>query len=252
MGFFQRVRKYRTKCVCGLAVVLLLAVAFRVITERAFLAQASIQGAFAMLTPEKSQGIVTMTGRYQAPAYGFSREKLLQHFGDRIGLAVDGPFREVSYEGRKEYVYEKVAAEARSLLKLVYLTEPETYYICAEVTLTGKNAEEAAAFRNLMRSAAGELELYEVTTTLELCGVFDGEIPLAEKDAWTDRILAELYAQPVYENRENNSYTVYAYTGAVEEYMVVEKKKINVQVAFYYDRGNDCTEVVLASPLGLR
>jgi len=103
-----------------------------------------------------------------------------------------------------------------------------------------------------LQDAAESLKLAEITTTLELCGIYDGEIPLAKKDEVTDRLLRELYAQPVYENRENANYTVYAYTGAVEEYIVVEKKKINVQIAIYYDREMDCTEVVLASPIGLR
>lgn len=236
----------------GLAVVMLLAVAFRVITERAFLAQASIEGAFAALTPEKSRGTVTMTGRYMPPPYGFSEEKMLQYFGEQIGLAVDGEIREVEYTGRVEYVYEKTAAEAHSLVKVVFLEEPEAYYICAEVTLTGENASAAAAFQKVLQNAAEKVGLKEIATTLELCGVYNGEIPLAKKDEVTDLLLSQLYAQPVYENRENANYTVYAYTGAVEEYIVVEKKKINVQVAFYYDRSTDCTEVVLASPLGLR
>lgn len=252
MRLFRTIGKRQKRVLGGLTVALLLAAAFRVITERAFLAQASMESAFATLAPEKRQGTVTLTGRYQAPAYGFSEEKLLQHFGEQIGLTVEGTLRQAVYEGRKEYIYEKEAAEAHSVLRLVYLTEPEAYYVCAEVTLTGENAAEAATFRRMVRCAAEETGLCEIATTLELCGIFDGEIPLAEKDAWTDRLLSELYAQPVYENRENSDYTVYAYTGAVEEYMVVEKKKINVQVAFYYDRGKDCTEVVLASPLGLR
>lgn len=236
----------------GIAAVLVLAAMFRVITERAFLAQASIEGAFAILAPEESAGTVTLTGRYLAPPYGFSEEKLLKHFGEKIGLVVDGEIREVSYEGRLEYVYEKIAAEAHSVLKVVYLTEADSYYVCADVTLTGGNAPSAASFRNAMAEAAKKMGLKDITTMLELCGAYTGEIPLSQKDELTDRLLDELYAQPVYENRENAHYTVYAYTGAVEEYIVVEKKKINVQIAIYYDRERDCTEVVLASPIGLR
>ncbi len=236
----------------GLAAVLVLAVAFRVITERAFLAQASIEGAFGTLTPEKSEGTVTLTGRYLPPPYGFSEEKLLKHFAEKIGLTIDGEIREVHYDGRTEYVYEKPAAEAHSVIKVVYLTEEEAYYLCAKINLSGKNATGVASFQKGMKAVARELSLEEISTTLELCGSYTGELPLATKDAFADGLLRELYAQPVYENRENANYTVYAYTGAVEEYLVVEKQKINVQVAIYYDRATDCTEVVLASPIGLR
>ncbi len=250
-GFFTENKKRRA-VVSVLAAVLLIAALLRTATERAFLAQASIQGAFAVLTPEECGGTVTMTGRYLPPPYGFAKEKLVAYFGEEIGLSVEGDLREVRYDGRMEYIYEKVAAEAVSMVKVVYLTEEQKYYLCAEVTLTGKNASGITAFQQVVKNAAEKLQLEEITTTIELCGTYKGEIPLGEKDRLTDLLLQELYAQPVYENRENANYTVYAYTGAVEEYIVVEKKKINVQISVYYDKETDCTEVVLASPIGLR
>ncbi len=252
MRFSWKPNEKQKKLLGGVAVVLLLAAAFRGITERAFLAQASIEGTFAMLNPENSQGTVTLTGRYLPPPYGFSEEKLLTYFAESIGLEVDGPIREVMYEGRKEYVFEKTAAEAWSLVKVVYLPETEAYYVCAEVTLTGGNTAGTPLFRERMQAEAERMGFSEITTTMELSGLFAGEIPLAEKDRLTDELLSGLYAQPVYEHRENKNYTVYAYTGAVEDYIVVEKKKINVQIAIYYDRDTDCSEVVLATPIGLR
>lgn len=236
----------------GIATALLVAVLFRVITERVFLAQASIEGAFATLEPDKSYGTVTMTGRYLPPPYGFSEEKLLRHFADKIGLRMEEEIRQVDYEDRKEYVYEKLAADAHSLIKLVHLPESEEYYLCGEIMLSGENATGVASFRAELKKVAEKMGLKEISTTMELCGVYGGEIPLGQKDAITDGLLRELYAQPVYENRENKNYTVYAYTGAEEEYLVVEQNKINVQVGIYYDRKGGCTEVVLASPLGLR
>ena len=252
MREFWKENKKGRAIVSGVVAVLLVAGLFRLATERVFLAQASMQGAFSVLTPDERKGTVTLTGRYLPPPYGFSKDKLLHYFGDEIGLLVEGNLREVCYEGRQEFVYEKVAAEAETLVKIVYLTEEEEYYICAEVTLTGSNADGITTFQQTVKSAAEKLQLKDITTTLELCGTYKGEIPLGEKDRLTDCLLRELYAQPVYENRENANYTVYAYTGAVEEYIVVEKKKINVQIAVYYNKEADCTELVLASPIGLR
>lgn len=245
-------KKKKAGIIGGMAAALILAAAFRVITERAFLAQASMEGAFATLTPDESEGTVTLTGRYLPPPYGFSEEKLLRHFGEQIGLQIDGEVREVSYEGRTEYVFEKNAAEAHSVVKLAYLTETEDWYLCAEITVSGQNTAGVTGFQAQLKKVAEKMQLEEISSTLELCGIYEGEIPLGEKDAITDCLLTELYAQPIYENRENKNYTVYAYTGAVEEYLVVEKNKINVQIGIYYDRGANRTEVVLASPLGLR
>lgn len=252
MNIAWKKNRKRIKVLGGIAIVLLIATAFRVVTERAFFAQASIEGAFSSLTPDGSEGTVTLTARYLPPPYGFSEEKLLRHFAEQIGLVVEGEIREVSYEGRTEYVYEKVAAEAHSVIKVVQLTEPEAYYVCGEIVLTGKNAADAASLQTQLKKVAEGMQLTEIATTLELCGIYKGEIPLAKKDELTDLLLEELYAQPVYENRKNANYTVYAYTGAVEDYIVVENEKINVQIGIYYNRGENRTEVVLASPLGLR
>ena len=252
MRKFGKLNQRQRKILGGIAVALMLAVAFRAITERAFLAQASMEGAFSLLQPKESTGTVTMTGRYLPAPYGFSEEKLLMHFGEKIGLVVEGEMRTVEFDGRRELIYEKTAAEACSVLKLVYLTEEEAYYLCGEITLSGQNAVHASYMRKQLLKAAEKIGLEEVSVTMELCGAFDGEIPLARKDALTDSLLSELYAQPVYENRQNDYYTVYAYTGAVEDYITVERNKINVQVLIDYDRNEDRTEVVLASPLGLR
>ena len=76
--------KWWQRVAVSLAIVLALAAMLRVITERAFLAQAGIEGAFATLTPDSSEGTVTMTGRYLPAPYGFSEEKLLLHFAEQI------------------------------------------------------------------------------------------------------------------------------------------------------------------------
>ena len=242
----------RRRLLYAAALTLCLAGIYKVIMSRVFFAGASMESAFSMLVPEERRGTVTMTARYPTPEYGCEEEMLLACFAEKLDLRMEDDIREVVYEGRREYVYEKEAAKAASLLKVVYLEKTGEYYVCAEVTLFGTEEQDVTAFKKRLEKAAKELELTEISTTLELCGVYNGEIPLGEKDSLTDALLKELYAAPVYENRENANYTVYAYTGAIKDYIVVEKKRLNVQVAIYYDRSSDRTEVVLASPIGLR
>ena len=197
-------------------------------------------------------GTVNITARYLPPAYGFSEEKLLRLWGEKIGLKMTEEYRRVSFADREELVYEKTAAQATSVIKLVHLPESDGYYLCAEIVIYNREAEAVSEIRERLIQAAERMKLSEVNTTMELCGIYSGEIPLAQKDAITDRLLEKLYATPVYENRENKQYTVYAYTGAVKEYIVSEKKKVNVQVAIVYDKTTQKTEVILATPLGLR
>lgn len=248
---FRKQMKYK-RLLYGVALTLCLAGLYKGIMSRVFFARASMEGAFSRLVPEARRGTVTMTARYPTPEYGCEEEKLLNCFSEQIGLRMEDTVREVVYEGRTEYVYEKIAAKADTLVKVVYLEKTGEYYVCAEVTLFDTAEQEVTAFKGRLEKAAKELGLTEISSTLELCGVYNGEIPLGKKDSLTDELLEELYAAPVYENRENDNYTVYAYTGAIEDYIVVEKKRLNVQVAIYYDRAEDLTEVVLASPIGLR
>lgn len=247
--------KKQMKCkrlLYGVVLTLCLAGLYKGIMSRVFFARASMEGAFSRLVPEEQRGTVTMTARYPTPEYGCEEEKLLNCFSEHIGLRMEDTVREVVYEGRTEYIYEKIAAKADTLVKVVHLEKTGEYYVCAEVTLFDTEEQEVTAFKHRLEKAAKELGLTEISSTLELCGVYNGEIPLGKKDSLTDELLEELYAAPVYENRENDNYTVYAYTGAIEDYIVVEKKRLNVQVAIYYDRAADLTEVVLASPIGLR
>ncbi len=242
----------RRRLLYGVVLTLCLAGIYKVIMSRVFFARASMENAFSVLVPEERRGTVTMTARYPTPEYGCEEEKLLACFAEKLDLWMEEEIREVVYEGRREYVYEKNAAKADSLLKVVYLEKTGEYYVCAEVTLFDTAQQDVTAFKKRLEKSAKELGLTEISATLELCGVYNGEIPLGKKDSLTDALLGELYAAPVYENRENANYTVYAYTGAIEDYIVVEKKRLNVQVAIYYDRSSDRTEVVLASPIGLR
>lgn len=245
-------QRKRRKWLYGAVLTLCLAGIYKIIMSRVFFARASMEGAFSLLVPEERRGTVTMTARYPTPEFGCEEDMLLTCFAKELGIEVEGTIREVMYEGRIEYAYEKAAAKADSLLKVVYLEKTKEYYVCAEVTLYDTAEEDVTSFRSRLEKAAKQLKLAEVSTTIELCGMYNGEIPLGKKDSLTDALLKELYAAPVYENRENKNYTVYAYTGAIEDYIVVEKKRLNVQVAIYYDRSTDRTEVVLASPIGLR
>lgn len=252
MGKRYRKQQKRRKWWYGVGVTLCLACIYKVIMSRVFFAGASMEGAFSTLAPEERKGTVTMTARYPTPEFGCEEEKLLLCFAEELGLQVEDAIRKVVYEGRTEYIYAKTAVKADSLIKVVSLGKTGEYYVCAEVTLFDTLEQEVTAFKRRMEKAAKKMGLTEVSSTLELCGVYYGEIPLGRKDSLTDSLLSELYATPVYENRESANYTVYAYTGVIEDYIVVEKKRLNVQVAIYYDRDTDRTEVVLASPIGLR
>lgn len=230
----------------------LIAGVLRLVTGHLFQKNVSLAGAFQKLSPEKEEAVITLTGRFSPASYGFSEKKLLESFANRLNLKMDSEPHKLYLSGREELIFEKNGEEAHSVLRVVILTETEEVYLCGDFTLYNISPEGAAVFREELCKKAKRFGLSEISSTIELCGLYRGEIPLGKKDELVDRLLRELYAEPVYENRENDNYTVYAYTGSEKELVVVGHRKINVQAAIYYDENTDISKVILASPLSLR
>ena len=89
----------------------------------------------------------------------------------------------------------------------------------------------------------------DISTTVQLKGEYVGFLTMERRNEITDDILEALNAKAVYEYREEDLYTVYAYTAALENYITVENKKINVHIAISRDEENYRTIVYLASPI---
>jgi len=95
----------------------------------------------------------------------------------------------------------------------------------------------------------GGLKGCDISTTIQLVGEYSGYLTENRKDAVTERVLSALNAKVVYDYREDDLYTVYAYTGALENYITVENKKINIHLAMSQDEENYKTILYLASPI---
>lgn len=234
------------------AAVVLAAAAAKVLVYQTMLAQAGISSVFRTIPFEESEGTVTLTARVKRGAHIYTNEQLLSAFARRIDLSLTGEPRRVSYTGREELVYEKEAAGACSVIKLVWLAGEQAEYLCAEITLQNASPDAIQKLREDMERAAKKLGMEEISTTLSLTGSLSGQLPLAKKDELADTIMNRLYAALSYEHRENIGYTVYGYSPTEKEYLMVGGRKVNVQAAIYYDEAADRTEVVIATPVGIR
>lgn len=234
------------------AAVFTVAAAFKTLVYRAMVAQTSISGVFRTLELKRCEGKVTFTARIPGKDRRQTEKRLISGFAGKIGLVPDMEPRCVNYTGREEHIYEKEAAQASSVLKYVRLTEEGQDYLCAEITLYDADPSAAEELKETMEKAAKRYGLTEVSATIELTGSCPGELPLGVKDRLTDTIFHRMYAGISYENRQNDNYTVYGYTAAEKNYLTVGGKKVNLQTAIYYDPETDRTEVVIASPVGLR
>lgn len=70
-----------------------------------------------------------------------------------------------------------------------------------------------------------------------------------EKENMARILVKELQGEIAFDYWQGDSYTVYAYTGLIDEYIEFVGCKINIQIAFTYDEQTDKTRIYLASPI---
>lgn len=244
--------KWKTGVLLFIVLTLWLAVLMQTAVERVFLRKGDINEAFSMLRTEETVGVLSIKAVYPREVRSeYEKKQLLYFLAEQIGLEVEQQPQVFYAENRCEVWYEKEAVRAHTLLKVVSVQQDETdtHYLHAVLTIREKTADSMAFYQSCLEKAMKELGAESISVTLELTGEQEGEIPLGSKDTLTDTLLKSLGARSVYENRENSYYTVYAYTGLISEYIVVEGKKINVQVALLYDKEKDVTSIFLATPI---
>ncbi len=84
---------------------------------------------------------------------------------------------------------------------------------------------------------------------MQFLGAYDGDLPLERWNKIANSMIKELGGKIIYENRDKELYTIYAYSSQLPEYVSVDRNKINIQVAMRYEQDSDRTVVYLATPL---
>ena len=244
--------KSKTRILLFVVVMLWIAVFLQMAAEHLLMKKGNISEAFSELRTEENLGTVSVTAIYQNQFLSeYDKKQLIYTLAEKIGLKVEEePF--VFYaENRCEVWYEKEAARANTLLKVVSIRQNgvEEHLLYVKLSIQEKTAKSAVFYQERLRDALEELGAEQISVTLELSGEQQGQLSLEKKNMLTNALLESLAARSIYENRDNEYYTVYAYTGRIDEYIVVEGKKINVQVAVFYDREEDVTKIYVATPM---
>ena len=84
---------------------------------------------------------------------------------------------------------------------------------------------------------------------LNLKGEMPGALNYYERNKAADELLELLDAKIVTESRENDLFTIYAYTDAVDEYVLNAGQKININIVQEYDEISNKTVIYLSTPL---
>ena len=236
----------------------------------------SLVAAFSVTNPQKISATVEVTAK--CPEGTLSNAKkylLLEEIADAIGLTVDAEPEMTESSTRQELSFFKDALAADTEIKVITLTKDSfvetkdtkniesaehteekkdaettsfTTYLYAKICLN-QSLDTILAYKTLLEKALSELSCTEISTTIQLVGDYAGYLPLERRNEITEEILDALGAKIVYEYREHDLYTVYAYTASLENYITVDNKKINVHIAMSQNEEHYRTILYLASPI---
>ncbi len=224
----------------------------------------SLVAAFSVTNPQEISATVEVAAKYPLGELSDKNKLLLlEEVADAIGLVLDAAPEVVNTEQRQEVSFHKEALAAETTVKVISLVKEGgsgeaavtdsgqkdiTTYLYAEICLN-QSLDTVFAYKTLLEEVLQELACTEISTTIQLVGDYGGYLTLERKNEITEEILKALEAEVVYEYREQDLYTVYAYTAALDNYITVENKKINLHIAMSQDEEHYRTTLYLASPI---
>lgn len=236
-------------CLIGLWII----AGTRYVTEKIIYRERNLKEAFAVASPGRTTGTVALAARIpEAYLTEADQKQLIRFVAERIGLIVDTEPEPVTEGTQSGFCYRKKAKYADTSIKLLGIEDIQSgnkYYLIVRLSLAEDEGDGIAYFRKCIAELAAELELLEVQSSVQLNRSVSQDMSLAARNHLADRILKKLGCKVVCENREEELYTVYAYTKGLNEYIVSGDDRINVQLAMYYDEKNDETVLCVASPV---
>jgi hypothetical protein len=257
----------RMRFFLSIVILLWIAVGAQALAHRLFFRESDIMSAFVTTNSGLMESTLEVTAEYGSQYLTVEdKESLISYIAAGLGILVDSDIKTYENEKRQEMVFQKQAARATTTIKVVTIGNREstdafkqsseatgqvTQYIMVRIVIYEDANNDVLQFKDTVERIFKDLDIqdYKVSTTLQLCGAFEGNLLLDTKNKLADDMISSLDGKIVFENRKDELYTIYAYTGLLKEYITVENAKINIQVAMSYDEENNCTKIYLATPI---
>ena len=211
--------------------------------------QERVAEVFAQVGEQEQMGVVEYYGTYDGEYLEDSaRGEFLKKIAKELGITDHMEISGTSEGGREETRLTKEGSNADTVLRLLTSTAEgeRKQYIIIKITMKG-DMENAYAYREKLNEL---LEPYSGSSksSANIIGTYDGKLSLEERNEIADRLLDEMDARVVSENREMQLYTIYGYTPWIEDYEMQEEEPFNVNIAMHYNRTDDKTYVYAAVP----
>ena len=182
------------------------------------------------------------------------KEKIIDSIASSIGI-YDYEIEEKKGSNSFEYKAEKKSKNGEVFIELISIekdtdhgTKEIKHYILVNVGIYEDSAS-IIQYKEVIEDAMKQINVLDYQSIIRFNGVYDGKLTLDEKIKITDELFRNLDGEIISENRDNNLFIVYGYTGIIKEYIKTNDNKINVNVVITYNEETDKTNIYLASPI---
>lgn len=245
---------FRKYSLC-LAVILWIFAAFQLINANEKDTAVSVSGAFDKIEFASIQTNIEAFGEYGTEYLTEeSKEQVIKDIAASLGLDNSYDLKSSREDGSAVMTIYQNGMYAKTTIKLL-TTEKEineyevqaTQYVSINLTLYN-SVDYAMSYKNLIEDIFESAGIDgQVNVNLE--GGVPGALNYSERNELADRLLELLDAEVVSENRGDDLFTIYAYTDAVDDYIVSNGDKININIAINYDENANNTKIYLSTPL---
>lgn len=259
-SFIRHIKKIRNSKKSRMTIyvlgVLWIAVIMQVAVNSFMLPKSSLLEAFVNTNSEVSSFELEMFAEYGTDFLSEEDRKGLALFiANEIGLKPDKDVEVVRNGNETESYIEKISKNAETLIKVISLEQKSEsgnvelkHYLIVKLKLY-HNLDSILNYRSLINNTFEELGANKIETTMQLASTYKGKLNLESMNLIADNMIRNLNGKIAYANREEHLFTVYAYSGLLDEYVTSLNTKINIHVVINYDEVKDVSNVYLGTPV---
>lgn len=244
------------KSVLYITGVLFITAAVQLIVNRCFKNDTRIIDAFVNCDTniyESSLDVVVNYGKEVMTVK--QKRQVLNTMAGNIGISKGYSISDKTNDGADMFELQKKSGDTSTKMEFVSVAPVGTedgkfsnHFLLVNITVNDK-FENILTYKNRIEKALKEKGLTDYQTSLTLRGGLDGELTKKQKNIKVKSFLNQLGAREVNRIESDDLYTVYAYTGFVDDSIKVSGYRININIAISYDEAKDETEIYLATPI---
>lgn len=233
--------------------ILSLTALLQLVVNHTFISDHRLIEAFSAGNVENTEGTLSCYVSYKETYLSKEDKKqLLIYLADGIGLHTeDIVWKQKKEDGKQILKTEKKAQDGDIVLSFISVgekNEKQQYYIQIELILYDK-LDSLLIYKKRLCNCLKKMNVNEYQPLISFSGEYNGKLSEQERSRKAEEILSILKAEVMSESHSDYTKNIYGYTEFLEEYLVVNQKRVNVNLVMAYDEKRDKTKLYLAAPV---